>query len=92
MRLAGIQKNVAMQIPGHRTRSVFDRYDIVNNRDLFDAAAKMEARMGRSTGTTTGTVGSFPQVDQENAAFTKASKQLQRKDLGRYWVGCGGMI
>ena len=51
MRLAGVQENVAMQISGHRTRSVFDRYDIVSNRDLFDAAAKMEARLGQFTGT-----------------------------------------
>ena len=46
MRLGGVAENVAMQISGHRTRSVFDRYDIVSDRDIIDAAAKMDARFG----------------------------------------------
>jgi integrase len=39
----GISKHVAKKISGHVTDSVFDRYDIVDEQDLADAARKLES-------------------------------------------------
>ena len=41
---AGVPRKVAMAMVGHKTESVYRRYDIVTDSDLHAAAAKLNAR------------------------------------------------
>ena len=44
-----------MKITGHKTRSVFDRYDITSEEDLAEAARKLQALTGTIAGTNANT-------------------------------------
>lgn len=47
-RRSGVSEGVVMKILGHKTRSMFDRYDIRNEDDLREAAQAVENEMGRN--------------------------------------------
>jgi integrase len=67
---AGVPETVAMKITGHKTRSVFDRYDITSEEDLTEAARKLQAM----TGTIPGTIDEKPPLKM-NAAFGRKSRR-----------------
>jgi integrase len=56
---AGVPERVAMMVSGHKTRSVFDRYNIVSTDDLKMAAKKQEIYLRLQLGTKLGTVVDF---------------------------------
>ena len=59
---AGVSEVVAMKMTGHKTRSIFDRYDIVSQGDVNDAARKLDEHMVTKTVTI---------VDQSNQTLAQ---------------------
>ena len=47
---AGVPRSVAMKLTGHKTESVYRRYDIVSEGDMDIAVQKLEAFLGKDTG------------------------------------------
>jgi integrase len=44
---AGVSEQVAMKISGHKTTSIFRRYNIISGADLRDAAKKLDSYVKR---------------------------------------------
>src|SRR5215831_13186149 len=74
---AGVPESVAMRISGHKTRSVFERYNIVSERDLNEAARKPETYVsGKSNPTQSGHTLGTPEVKRLDLAVIQPAKLL----------------
>jgi len=78
LRRLGVQESVAMRISGHKTRAIFERYNIVDGADLADAARRLDTKqnsaaveVNRDFGHDLGTIAA-------NCTKTAADAQMQR--------------
>lgn len=61
---AGVSQATAMEITGHKTASVFQRYNITSATDRAEAARKLEGASRGATGTVSGTIEAQRGVEQ----------------------------
>jgi integrase len=59
----GVPERVAMEISGHKTRSVFDRYNVVSETDLAEAARRIESGKNEHK---SNIMADFPQIEQKD--------------------------
>ena len=73
---SGVPERVVMAISGHKTRSVFDRYNIVSDGDLRLAIEKQEAYLKTQNSYKTVTFGNFRTIEDSRRLEGTASACL----------------
>ena len=73
--LAGVREKVAMEITGHKTRSVFDRDHIVDTQDVSNAMQQWEAVASQNL------LSQTPGSQARGSKLGKSTRQSDRKSL-----------
>ena len=68
---SGVSETVAMRISGHKTRSVFDRYNITSDADFRETARKLQ---GHNLGTMPARSPSNPSVSALNLSLVPVAQ------------------
>jgi len=77
LRRLGVQESVAMRISGHKTRSVFERYNIVDGADLADAASRLDTKQNAAALELTQTFGHDLGTIAANCTTPASDAQMQ---------------
>ena len=77
LRRLGIPESIAMKISGHRTRSVFERYNIIDKRDIAEAGRKLNEKQNSNALLAVPAFGH----DSDMIAPETARKTVQTDDL-----------
>lgn len=81
---AGVSERVAMTLTGHKTRSVFDRYHIVDGSDQVEAVRKLAALQGATKPgmkRRAASLGDFSEGTRTEPAQFRRSRALSRSQL-----------
>ncbi|HXY06956.1 MAG TPA: hypothetical protein VEI52_03805 [Terriglobales bacterium] len=81
LRKAGVSEHEAMKISGHKTRSVFERYNIVSTDDIMAAMQKVETASLNDVRTGTRKPVQSTQSKLRSESLVRVGRRAARKSL-----------